>query len=375
MPAMEARKAVLAVAVIAVCYVVTAVGADGHAREPNIIERIMEPIVRQVHLSQIGGPMKQPLLDGSHLSIRKLKMEPSEPSDNSAKVQPGNDVAKGDNTKSQASHESSSHEASNQPHPPASSVVIVQSSGLPEPPPASFRPAHRAPGPFDLMQYFLNSFMAAPPMMIPDFVPPSPLHPSVAGAEAEKAANKKDNSSDENGVNVISVDFEVVVFPNAKGNATSMGKSNSTASAGGIGAKSPLFPRLFRLPSLLLNRSAFRAVDKPHDNAFSEVVAVPTRAPLNDHVAKQQDPEGQSWTHVSRVGIALLTLLVLACVLSCALGVAFTITWRKRQEQRGRGGATSLWITKKGKLRLRRSQGESGEVIVPVSRIDDSWRA
>lgn len=382
MPTMAARKALLVVAAILVGYAATAVSADGHARHPNLIERIMEPIVRQVHLSQIGGPMKQPLLDGSHLSFRKLNMESSaqgdtasEQSDNNAKDQPGNDVANSDNTKSKEApgSGSNSHEASHRNPAPASSVVIVQSSGLPEPPPASFHSAHPAPGPFDLMQHFLNSFMAAPPVMNPDFVPPPPLLPIVAAAETAKKASEKDNSSDANGVEVISVDVEVFVVPNANGNATASGKNNATASAGSSAARSPLFPRIF---GLHLNRSAFRAVDIPHANTSAGAerqAAVPSREPLQNGAAKQQVPDGPVWGQVSSLGIVLLTLLVLACILSCALGVVFTITWRKRRLQRG-AGSTSFWITKTGKLKLRRA-GERGEVIVPVSRIGDSWRA
>ncbi|XP_077548818.1 uncharacterized protein LOC144162229 [Haemaphysalis longicornis] len=304
---MAARKALLVVAAILVGYAATAVSADGHARHPNLIERIMEPIVRQVHLSQIGGPMKQPLLDGSHLSFRKmnfvrvglhcltpvrcllfaqLNMESSaqgdtasEQSDNNAKAQPGNDAGNSGNTKSKAASGSgsNSHEASHHNPAPASSVVIVQSSGLPEPPPASFHSAHPAPGPFDLMQHFLNSFMAAPPMMTPDFVPPPPLLPIVAAAETAKKANEKDNSSDANGVEVISVDVEVFVVPNANGNATASGKNNATALAGSSAARSPLFPRIF---GLHLNRSAFRAVDIPHANTSSGAerqAAIPSR--------------------------------------------------------------------------------------------------
>ncbi|KAH9367011.1 hypothetical protein HPB48_000049 [Haemaphysalis longicornis] len=79
-------------------------------------------------------------------------------------------------------------------------------------------------------------------------------------------ASEKDNSSDANGVEVISVDVEVFVVPNANGNATASGKNNATASAGSGAARSPLFPRIF---GLHLNRSAFRAVDIPHANTSS----------------------------------------------------------------------------------------------------------
>lgn len=381
---MAARKALLAVTAVFVGCVVTAVSADRHARLPNIIERIMEPIVRQVHLSQIGGPMKQPLVDGSHLSIRKLKMEPSgqgdtgsEQSDGNAKHQLGNDIANSDNSKHQAAPGSggNSHETSRH-HPPSSSVVVIRGSGLPEPPlPASFRSAHQAPGPFDLMQYFLNSFMAAPPMMNADFVPPPLQLPILAGAAPAKTADDKDNSSDGKGVGVISVDFEVFVIPDVKGNATASGKSNATASASGSrAARNPFFPRKFHLPSLHLNRSAYRAVDKHAVNTFfgaERQAAVHKRTPRQDGAGNLQDSASSSWGGISKAGVVLLAVLIAACAISCGLGVAFTVVWRKRQ----RGSTTTaVWIAKNGKLRLRR-EGESDGVVMPITRIGDSWRA
>lgn len=268
---MAGRLALLIVAATFVGFVVAALSADGHARRPTIIERIMGPIVRQIQLSQIGGPMKQPLLDSSPLSVRKVKMEPSgaqgdsvgRQSGDNARRQPGNHTANSESVKSQAgpSNDGNYREAPRRDHPPASSVVVTRGSGHAERPSAYSPVSREVPRLFRYIRYFLDNFKAAPPMMNPDMMPP-PLPPLVAGTAASKTADKGYNRSDGKGVGRINVHYEAFVISNVRRNASTLGKKNATVAARSRALRSPLFLRRFHSPCVRHNRSASRKVHK-----------------------------------------------------------------------------------------------------------------
>lgn len=357
----SAGRAVLAIAVaLAVAGPDAVVSAgDVHPRHPNLIERIMGPVVREMELTQVGGPAKRSFRDDQSDVMNKLRIEPIiEPfvlegfglpsvfvkgDGNNVNV---NAVDIGpDNTKGHKS------------------VVVSSSSGLAEPP----SPLSRFGGGrrnVNLMQYFWNNFMAAPPMMSPAVmqVARKPAFGKNVNRISRTVFQKKGGGNGTGGMpeeGIVSVDFEVIVVPNsaadANGNASEASKN---------GLMSRMFPGIRSFQELPRNRSAYSVVEAfPAQYVAVDRAAVPTSAPALDDDASSDAYATAAYAKVT----LLMMLMAVACCISCILGGTLPAVLKDNRGRTTR--APSVWVTKTGQLlRLNGASGGASQ-SPPVTRI------
>lgn len=374
-----------AVAVLAVVTTSSAAVADGllPRRHPNLLERIMEPIVREVQLSQMVGPEKRPLWDGGDPLMSKMKLQPvlapvaahavaapdsAQSAHSIKKEEGGQSESNGEHPTAKEKEELKMAVGPRSRRAPRSSGVGEQSSALSH--------AGRDPKGVDLMQFFWNNFMAAPPVVNPDFKPrPPAAMPGLPGVihlaeRAQGTVGSKTNSSSDEKVNatdikpvagLISVDFEVFVFPNpaaiaAKKNATEMGR------AGGV----YLPGAMKHFPQLPTNRSAYSMVDAfPAQYVAVNAAAAPTSPPPQEATQTSGRISSKGFTKIS----LLLMLLVVACSISCVLGSALPFVMQKNRVS---VRAPSVWVTKNGKMFRPRGAPVNASSVPPVRLVTDS---
>ncbi|KAK8781056.1 hypothetical protein V5799_017602 [Amblyomma americanum] len=261
-----------------------------------------------------------------------------------------------------------------------------RSSGVAEPS-SALSSVSRDPKGLDLMQFFWNNFMAAPPVVNPDFVPrPAAAVPIVPGViRLDEKANgtelfgivpsahtpavvSKTNSSDKvNATDIkpvaglISVDFEVFVFSNP-------GKKNSTEERGLNGMYLPGARKPF--PQLPTNRSAYSSLEAfPAQYVAVNAAAAPTSPPPQDGTSASNSMADKGFTKIS----LLLLLLVVACSISCVLGSTLPFVMQKKRIQNVR--SPSVWVSKSGKKILRPwGAPVNASSVPPVRLVTDSWQ-
>ncbi|XP_065293959.1 uncharacterized protein [Dermacentor albipictus] len=366
----DKRQALRIVVAVAIASFYAGVRGDSvKPHHPNIIERIVEPLVREVALSQLGGPAKRSFPDDRSEVMNKLKMEPIiEPFVVEGFGLPA--VAeKGAGATEKAKKLDGGHDSAGDHETNAESKkvngILSSSSGLAEPPSPLSRfgggPRH-----VDLMQYFWNNFMAAPPV-------PLPRKP-VVGRNEEGALKtellKKEGinataSKPEEGVLSI---FEMIVIPNPAGAI----KRNATKAARG-GLLSRLSPGMRPFPDLPRNRSAYSVVEAfPAQYVASDRAVVPTRSPDTVESAIIESSRDSYPSSAYTKMVLLMLLMAVACFISCVLGSALPFVLKNR----GRSTRTpSVWVTKTGKLLRLRGASEEASQQQPVTRITGPWRA
>ncbi|KAH6941246.1 hypothetical protein HPB50_015152 [Hyalomma asiaticum] len=340
----SAGRAVLAIAVaLAVAGPDAVVSAgDVHPRHPNLIERIMGPVVREMELTQLRiEPIIEPfVVEGFGLPSVFVKGDGNNVNVNAVDI--GSDNAKG--------HKS---------------VVVSSSSGLAEPP----SPLSRFGGGrrnVNLMQYFWNNFMAAPPMMSPAVmqVPRKPAFGKNVNHISRTVFQKRGGGNGTGGKpeeGIVSVDFEVIVVPNsaadANGNASEAGKN---------GLMSRMFPGVRSFQELPRNRSAYSVVEAfPAQYVAVDRAAVPTSAPALDDDASSDAYATAAYAKVT----LLMMLMAVACCISCILGGTLPAVLKDNRGRTTR--APSVWVTKTGQL--LRLNGASGGASPVAARYPHPW--
>ncbi|XP_049514418.1 uncharacterized protein LOC125941365 [Dermacentor silvarum] len=353
-PKVSTRRTVLRIAVaLAIATYQAVVCADGvKPHQPKIIEKIMGPIVREVELSQLGGPAKRSFRDDRSEVMNKLKMEPIiEPlvvegfglPAVAEKGAGGTEKVK----EQDGGHNSAGGHETNAESKKVNSVPS-SSSGLAEPPspPSRFGgdPRH-----VDLMQYFWNKFMATPPE-------PLPQKPVVGRNEdgvVRTGLQKKEGSN----ATVSKPEQEVLrIF------VKTVSKTNATEAARG-GLLSRLSPGMKPFPDLPRNRSAYSVVE-----AFPAQSPAAVESVLIERIERLELNFSRAFT----VMILVMLLMPVACSISCSLDR----TRSSALKNRGRSAHTpSVWATKSGKLLRLRGASEDVSKQLPVTRITGPWRA
>lgn len=370
-PKVSTTRTVLRIAVaLAIATYQAVVRADGvKPHHPNIIERIMGPIVREVELSQMGGPAKRSFRDDRSEVMNKLKMEPIiEPlvvegfglPAVAEKGAGGTEKVK----EQDGGHDSAGGHETNAESKKVNSVPS-SSSGLAEPPSPLSR-LGGGPRHMDLMQFFWNNFMAAP-------LVPLPRKPVVGrnedgvvrtGLQKKEGSNATVSKPEEG---VLSI-FEVIVFPNAAGAV----KRNATEAARG-GLLSRLSPGVKPFPDLPRNRSAYSVVEAfPAQFIAVDKAVVPNRSPATvESVITESSRDSYPGNAYTKM-ILLMLLMAIACCISCVLGNTLPFVLKNH----GRSARTpSVWVTKTGKLLRLRGTSQDVSKQQPVTRITGPWRA
>ncbi|XP_077500968.1 uncharacterized protein LOC144111518 [Amblyomma americanum] len=380
------RRASLSSVIVVLVIVVVApsrtVVADGLLpnRHPNLLERIVEPIVREVQLSQMAGPEKRSFWDGGNPLLDKMKMQPvfAPVAVHGVAAPDSALIIQSPKTQEGKGPESNLYQPTAKEKKELKMVVgprarrAPRSSGVAEPS-SALSSVSQDPKGLDLMQFFWNNFMAAPPVVNPDFVPrPAAAVPVLPGViRLDEKANgtgvSKTNSSDKvNATDIkpvaglISVDFEVFVFSNPGKNSTEKGGLNGM-----------YFPGV-RKPFLQLptNRSAYSSLEAfPAQYVAVNAAAAPTSPPPQDGTSASNSMADKGFTKIS----LLLLLLVVACSISCVLGSTLPFVMQKKRIQNVR--APSVWVSKSGKKILRPwGAPVNASSVPPVRLVTDSWQ-